>query len=495
MNSLKQHNVQKLLLSLWAFSAGILLLAAAGAVPFSSEFGYQTRVIDMPLRSLFAGLFALGGLFLLLPWLIHKTVSTLSSASLRCYLLLWVIIAVVLLARLLMISSTPLMEDDYQRYLWDGALVAHGINPYRVAPQTVFEGTSGEPELQRLGEQSGLLLGRVNHPSLRTIYPPVTQAAFALAHLLKPFSLMAWRGLALLFELASLALLILLLKTLGKSPLWAALYWWNPLVIKEIMNSGHMEFLLVPLLLAALWAAIHHKALLVSVLLALAVGVKLWPVLLLPLYLRPFWKEPKKLVLPLLTFTLLLFLMALPVVRAGFDQSSGLVAYAEQWKTNSVLAPALETLAQLALSPFLALPPSSSLPALIVRLVLALLLGWLALWVAHSRPENADDFARRTLLISAAMFLLSPAQMPWYAIWFLPFLAFYPFYGLALLVPLLQIYYLSFYFEVNNIDSTLAWGSPLFIWLPVWTLLALELYECKRAGDNQPCTPLGGSTL
>ena len=492
----KDYKTQKIMLICWAFSGGLILLAAGLAIPFSASFGYDTRVIDMPLRTLFASLLILGGLFLALPLLIRQTIKAFAkgtskrqtSSSLK--FLLWFIIAIGFIARLLMLWSEPLMEDDYQRYLWDGALSAHGINPYRVAPLAVFEGTNGEPLLNELGKQSGVVLGRVNHPALRTIYPPVTQLAFALAYKIKPFSLTAWRGLAIGFELAALGLLLVLLQALGKSPLWVALYWWNPLVIKELVNSGHMEFLLVPLLLGALWAAMRHRPLLVAFLLALAVGVKIWPALLLPLYLRPFLDTPKKLVLPLLVFAGLLVVMAIPVWLGGLDQSSGFVAYTELWKTNSALVPALEGLVRFALSPLATNSQHPHLAALIVRALIALLLGTLALWTAWKKPITASDFAQRTLLICAAMFLLSPAQLPWYALWFAPFLVFYPFYGLALLVPALQIYYLSFYLAVNDLAGTVGYAPVLVIWLPVWALLGFEFYQCKRTRGQQPCRPL-----
>ncbi len=488
-------HTQKIILTCWALAGGGLLLAAALTLPFSGSFGYDTRVIDMPLRTLFVALFALGTAFLALPFLIHRTLKAFhTKPALPLRGLLWFIIAAGLLARLLMLGSEPLMEDDYQRYLWDGALTAHGHNPYLTAPQTVYDGLSGHKELEQLGQRSGRVLTRVNHPQLRTIYPPIAQAAFALAHQISPFSLTAWRALAIGFELASLALLLLLLRALGKSPLWLALYWWNPLVIKELVNSGHMEFLLVPLLLGALWAAIAHRPLLIAFLLALAVGVKIWPALLLPLYLRPFLSSPQKLIAPLLVFATLLVLMAAPVLQAGLDQSSGFVAYTELWKTNNALVPALEGLVRYGLTAFASESQYPHLAALIVRGFIAITLGLLALGVAWKVPQNAGEFALRTLLVCAAMFLLSPAQLPWYALWFAPFLVFYPFYSLALLVPLLQIYYLSFYIAVNNLSGQFGLAPVLAIWLPVWSALAFELYRCRGTRRTTPCAPLQEDT-
>ncbi len=491
MNAISLDKNEKILLICWALAGGGLLLAGVLTLPFSDVFGYDTRVVDMPLRSLFVALFALGAAFLMLPFLINQTVQVArDTPAFPKGPLLGFIVIVGLLARLLMLGSAPLMEDDYQRYLWDGALSAHGHNPFLTAPQTVYDGLSGHKDLEQLAKRSGRVLERVNHPELRTIYPPVAQAAFALAHQISPFSLTAWRGLAIGFELAALALLLLLLRLLGKSPLWLSLYWWNPLVIKELINSGHMEFLLVPLLLGALWAAIRQRPVLIAFLLALAVGVKIWPALLLPLYLRPFLATPKKIVLPVLVFTSMLGLMATPVLMAGLDQSSGFVAYTELWKTNNALVPALEGLVRYGLDLFATDGQYPHLAALIVRAFIALLLAAIAIGVAWKKPLTARDFALRTLLVCAAMFLLSPAQLPWYAVWFAPFLVFYPFIGLTLLVPLLQIYYLSFYIAVNNLTDAVGFVPVLAIWLPVWSVLAYELYECRREGQNGSCTPL-----
>ena len=145
------------------------------AVPFSNQFGYDTRVIDMPIWTLFAVLFGLGALFIALLPLIGKSMQVFGQAPNQAraakilQLLLFALFATGLLARILMLFTQPMLEDDYQRYLWDGALSANGHNPYQLSPKDVFEGASGEPLLEQLEQQSGLLLGRINHPELRTI--------------------------------------------------------------------------------------------------------------------------------------------------------------------------------------------------------------------------------------------------------------------------------------------------------------------------------------
>jgi len=44
------------------------------------------------------------------------------------HLLVWIFI-VGIIARLIMVISTPILEVDFYRYLWDGAVTANGYNP------------------------------------------------------------------------------------------------------------------------------------------------------------------------------------------------------------------------------------------------------------------------------------------------------------------------------------------------------------------------------
>ena len=46
-------------------------------------------------------------------------------------------LGVSILARLILIPSTPIQEDDIYRYLWDGRVVAEGVSPYLYSPVDV----------------------------------------------------------------------------------------------------------------------------------------------------------------------------------------------------------------------------------------------------------------------------------------------------------------------------------------------------------------------
>ena len=74
----------------------------------------------------------------------------------------------------------------------------------------------------------------------------------------------------------------------------------------------------------------------------------------------------------------------------------------------------------------------------------------------------------------AALVLLSPAQFPWYAVWFAPFLAFRPWTGFLLLTATFPLYYLDFYFIGRDQPEIFTGWIVWIIWLPVWCALAIE---------------------
>jgi len=71
--------------------------------------------------------------------------------------------------RLFLVFAPPVFSDDIYRYIWDGRIMNEGINPYRYAPT--------DNELEAFRNKSW---ERINHPELKTIYPPLAQLYFAI---------------------------------------------------------------------------------------------------------------------------------------------------------------------------------------------------------------------------------------------------------------------------------------------------------------------------
>jgi hypothetical protein len=396
------------------------------------------------------------------------------------------IIAVGLLARGIFFFSTPILEDDYYRYLWDGAVTASGINPYSYSPDEALEppdesGGSEIGERARLGAlaaESGNVAERINHPRLRTIYPPVAQGAFALSYSLKPWSLTAWRAVLLLFDVATMLLVLAILRSLGLPLVWVLIYWWNPLLIRETINGAHMDVIAIPFALAAMLLAIRSRFLLASASLALAMGAKLWPATLAPILLRPLLKNPKKLAAALCIIAVAGAAMFVPIYAGGLDKDSGFTAYGKGWEMNDALFMVFVS-ASRGFMKIVGIEPGNAQIAA-RGIVLLLICAWVGL-LARGKIESGIDLGEKCLFIAAAIFLLSPTQFPWYFIWVLPFLAIRPRASLLMFTALLPLHYLRFYFkargDVGIFDNGIVWIE----FVPVWLMLAWEFWRSRTS--------------
>lgn len=393
--------------------------------------------------------------------------------------LAWML-AVGMALRLVMFWSTPILEDDHYRYLWDGALAAAGQNPYALSPaQVLAGGPDVPPGVTVLARRAGSLLERVNHPELTTIYPPLTQAALGLAALLRPFGLWAWRTVLLGADCLSLCLLWRLLARWGLPLGGLLVYWWNPVLIKEAYNSAHMEPLLFPFLLGALGLAAAGRGLGASGLLGLAAGVKLWPLVLWPAVARPAWGHWGRLALWGLAAACAAAAACAPLFLARLDGGAGLVAYAGRWEMNDALYLLLFRGAR-------ALTGGWREPHLLARLAAAGLIAAWALWQARLGWADGPGLARRTLWITAGLFMLGPTQFPWYYLWMLPMLALWPSPGLLVLSATLPLYYLRFWLAAEGradlFDDWLVWLE----YLPAWALLAWEARSARGPDRKGP---------
>lgn len=465
---------------------GLATVAFATALTLvSPRFAYDIEVIDMPSLGLAAGLVATGAAFILvLPVLIRR--SATASIGDRSILVL-VVVSAGLLARLILFASEPILEDDYQRYLWDGAVTANARNPYAASPQAVID-SGPRGALGALAAQSGPVIHRINHKALTTIYPPVAQGAFAAAYLIKPWSLTAWRGVLLACDLATLVLLFALLEAIGRSPLWIAVYWLNPVVLKELFNSAHMDAIVLPLVLWSLLLAARRRPVLASMALGFAAGAKLWPALLAPLLWRPFLDDWRRLSWAVALFCSLLLLWAAPVIMSGLSENSGLVAYVERWNTNSAVFPLIEQGMETALQ-WAGL--TSAAPAVVAKGIIGVILVGLAAALACQPITDLRDLIGRSSLIVAALLLLSPAQYPWYTTWLAPFLVFRPYRAFLLLTATIPLYYASFHFAAREIPEVFSTYIVWAIWVPVWAVLGWEVasvWRERRLAQLSPST-------
>lgn len=180
----------------------------------------------------------------------------------------------------------PNWSEDGARFLWDGELLRQGQNPYGLTPAQVLE---------QQGEGDGLgaqLFQDLNSPNYYSVYPPLNQVFFWLGAWLAQGSVeqgyLALRCMLLLGEIGVFYLLWGLLARFELPQKQILLYWFNPLVILEVVGNLHFEGFVLLFLLATLLNLSRQKLGWSGTFWGLAVGLKLLPLMLTPVFV--FWK-------------------------------------------------------------------------------------------------------------------------------------------------------------------------------------------------------------
>ncbi len=443
-------------------AAGVALLAWSIAVALLSfRFPYGASLADMPL-GVFVVLCVAGGLST--PALAIGLKSVVADKRMLAAML-----AIGLAMRVVLAVSPPVLEDDSYRYLWDGAATAAGVDPYAHAPADaapydvfgVLQPEAADPglaKLQAIARDHPLEHGRINYPYVKTIYPPIVQGAFAAAHVVAPFDLGAWKAVLILVDLLAVALLVGALRAYGRSPLWAALYWWNPVVLVQGFGAGHMDVLLTPFLVGSLWLAKLNRPVATGAVLAGAAAVKVWPILLAPALARRWLGDltPTRLILFAVVFLVATALLLAPQLRHIIDPDAGLAVYSEQWRRNAFLFAILED----------AVFAAFEEPGRIARIAVAGGVGLLAIVTALRSSRDGGGAPTAALAATAALIFLSPTGYPWYFIWLAGLLPFVPNLGLTLLSATAPLYYLRF--PLGDDNPLFQWGLvPIAFGLPL----------------------------
>jgi len=378
-----------------------------------------------------------------------------------------------LVFRLIAACGAPALSDDVYRYVWDGRLQLHGVHPYRFAPD--------DPSLVALRDADW---ARINHPELKTIYPPTSQIVFLVLAALGAGPTGFKLAIGLL-DFGAVLALRRLLRPLGVPRDRVILYAWNPLAVLETAGSGHIEPLGILLVLLATGWIIGCRPRLSMAALAAATWVKLLPALLLPAFGRR--SGPRGWAAALLVLAALVA----PYALTGPAVGGGLLDYAERWQRNAFLFAGVER-AIAAVDPADALKaaiaalqrriggwpiPWDALyrhvwPGDLARLVVAVAVAAWALLVAL---RGRVDPLRQVLLVLGAALLLSPTVHPWYVLWVLPFAAARLSWGWLLLAALIPLSYLSAP-GAGDVSWTLRW----VIWGPSLALLAAPLLSTRH---------------
>ena len=318
----------------------------------------------------------------------------------------------------------PNTSTDSARYAWDGIVQNNGISPYAFTPaddrldslrpdwlfpasQTTADGKEacvGERIARAHKTDSGdLLCSALNRTAVPTIYPPASEIFFAGVRFLTGPEPAYWplQLAGLLLSVGTTVLLLIGMRRRGLDPRNAALWAWCPLVATEAITNSHVDMLGVIFVVAAAFLVSSKKVWRGGVMLGIAIGTKLIPVLAAPALLkRGGWR--------MVTASILSFaLLYVPYVLAT---GIGVLGYLPGYLSEE----GYQDGSRFALVSLVA-PGESAI------IVAALILAVVAVLVIVKTDQN-QPWVGQLVMIGATLLVLSP-RYPWYALLLLPFVA------------------------------------------------------------------------
>lgn len=245
----------------------------------------------------------------------------------------WGIIAAILF-RAALLFSIPTLSDDFYRFIWDGRLLAHGLNPFAHTPQYLMK--NGLPHFLPVELYKHLSAVSQLH---FTVYPPVCQYIFGLSAELFGASLrgniVVMKSIMLAFELGTFWMLKKLLRYFHLPLKYLLIYALNPLIIMELTGNLHFEGVMIFFLLASFYLFLKKQIWLGAICFLLTVNTKLIPLMLLPyLCFSLGWKRSGQLIGVLAAGTLLLHIPFLDGAFLGHFTDS-LALYFQSFEFNA----------------------------------------------------------------------------------------------------------------------------------------------------------------
>jgi alpha-1,6-mannosyltransferase len=314
---------------------------------------------------------------------------------------LWLIFSLGIILRAYVLLFDPILSSDIYRYVWDGRVQAAGINPYRYFP--------ADQALALL--RDGTIFPHINRADTAvTIYPPVAQFFFLIITRIGE-SVTVMRLALLGCEAVTVTLILLLLRRMNRPVTRVIAYLWHPLPLWEIANSGHIDALMVALMLLGLWIVLTGHALRGAVVIALSVLVK--PIAV-PV-LAGIWR-PWDLKLPLVVIAAVA-LCYLPYLSAGW----GVLGFLTKGYLTEEGISAGNDLWLLSLWRLVFGEHQGDVVAYVVLAALVLMLKGPSVERSPDRTI-ANRLADINMLLLIALLLLSP-NYPWYFLVVTPFAA------------------------------------------------------------------------
>ncbi|MFY0624680.1 MAG: hypothetical protein JXR07_00175 [Reichenbachiella sp.] len=306
-----------------------------------------------------------------------------------------------ILIRLSLFFSLPNLSDDFYRFIWDGNLIQNGIHPFSVTPDQLMS-------LNLQVGQNQVIYDSLNSQRYFTIYPPISQFIFWIStfssQVLTNVNIL--RIIILFFEIGTFILLKFFFNPSKKGSV-LAIYALNPLVILELTGNLHFEGIMLFFLLLSIVAIQKQKWIITSISLASGIGVKLIPLMFLPVLVRKIGQKHSLLVYALCSVILIIIALPLLNVQLINGMSDSLYLFFNKFEFNAGFFFLLKEMG-LAIFGFDIIH--------IVGPLLPLLALIIILSISFFKVNSDTDLTKVFSLILLIQLFLSTIVHPWYII-------------------------------------------------------------------------------
>lgn len=301
--------------------------------------------------------------------------------------------------RLVLTASIPTLSDDYFRFIWDGNLMASGQNPFKYLPS----------ELPKNEIYEGL-----NSKNYFSVYPPLLQLIFGFSSFVANGNILAniiaMRSIILMADLGSIYLIIKLLAHFNLSKNQVQLFALNPLIIVELTGNLHFEGVTLFFTLLAFNLLINYQntgrnLILSAISLAMAVLIKLLPLIFIPLIINKLgWKKG---VFYSLLVALIVTLAFIPFlnIQMILNISNSLNLYFQKFEFNASVYYVVK---------WLGIFLNNNNPIQVAGPLLNFIGGIVLIWISFANKKLIEKLNVKLLFLPAIYLLLATTVHPWY---------------------------------------------------------------------------------
>lgn len=378
-------------------------------------------------------------------------------------------VGIAVLAQLVSMIYEPNLSIDYYRFLWDGEMTWHGINPFDFTPDELKEqGFVNTSYLQEIYNGLGSLSS-----SNYSCYPTINQGYFILSTAFSSsvaFNTFVMKLLILITEIVGAVFLRKLLIHFEVNPARMWMLYLNPLWIIECTGNVHFEGVMISFLFIAFYFIFIKKLFLGGGIFALAVQVKLIPLMLLPFFYR-YLGIAKSALFYTIVFAVAIGFGLIHLHSGNIDNFvQSLALYFKVFEFNSFIFYNYLQYGKpiYGYNPIRIYGPRLSRIALMIIMTLAL----------YGQITDWKKMFKRMMFGFFAFLMLSGTLHPWYI---LPMLALSMFTNYSF--PMVWSYLIFFSYFFYHIGSGSSFEVRTMVTVEYVILIGLFLYEVMKSGS------------